>query len=196
MLKIIKNNKILSIIILLSIIVFIIGLLLPSILDNSVKAEINNNLKGYLSYIKQDKINTLSHLLDTLKSNSFLTIIIWLLGISILGLPLILILYLSKVLIIGLEIAFLFKNVMEYNILFIITYMFPKIINLLLLSLLVYYSISFSILLVRILFINKQFNLTKVMIKYLKVFIIISILMLMVTIGEHFLEAKLLKYLF
>lgn len=196
MLKIIKNNKTISILILITIIVFIIGLLLPSILDNNTKTEISNNLKEYISFIKQDKINTFNYLKDTLKSNSLLIIIIWLLGISVIGIPLILVLYLSKVLIIGLEITFLIKNIMSYNILFIIIYMIPKIVNLLLLALLVYYSISFSILLVRTLFINKQFNLTKVMIKYIRIFIIISILMLIVTLGEYFLESNLLKYLF
>ena len=193
MIKYIKKNKLITILLFLTIITFIIGLLLPSILNTQITKEITNNLNTFIYSIKKEKINYLSYFLNNTKSNLLLTIIIWLLGISIIGIPIILLLYLSKIITIGLEISFLFKNILSYNIFFIIVYILPKLINLLLIFFLVYYSLAYSILLIRILFFHKQLDISKITLRYFKLFIMITLLIIITSSFEYILHLKILK---
>lgn len=195
MIKYFKKNKTMTLLVLMTVVIFIIGLLLPSIINNNIEKEINNNLNSFIQAIKNSKLNYISLFRDMITNKLLLIVIIILLGVSVVGIPIIILLYASKVLIGGLELSFLIQNIRSYNLLFIIVYLLPKLFDLLLLGLLIYYALNFSIFMIRILFINKQINVSKITFKYIKICIIITILSIFINLSEYFLYTKVLKYL-
>ena len=195
MIKYFKKNKTMTLLVIMTVVIFIIGLLLPSIINNNIEKEINNNLNSFIQAIKNSKLNYISLFRDMITNKLLLIVIIILLGVSVVGIPIIILLYASKVLIGGLELSFLIQNIRSYNLLFIIVYLLPKLFDLLLLGLLIYYALNFSIFMIRILFINKQINVSKITFKYIKICIIITILSIFINLSEYFLYTKVLKYL-
>ena len=195
MIKYFKKNKTMTLLVLMTVVIFIIGLLLPSIINNNIEKEINNNLNSFIQAIKNSKLNYISLFRDMITNKLLLIVIIILLGVSVVGIPIIILLYASKVLIGGLELSFLIQNIRSYNLLFIIVYLLPKLFDLLLLGLLIYYALNFSIFMIRILFINKQINVSKITFKYITICIIITILSIFINLSEYFLYTKVLKYL-
>lgn len=195
MIKYFKKNKTMTLLVIMTVVIFIIGLLLPSIINNNIEKEINNNLNSFIQAIKNSKLNYISLFKDMITNKLLLIVIIILLGVSVVGIPMIILLYASKVLIGGLELSFLIQNIRSYNLLFIIVYLLPKLFELLLLGLLIYYALNFSIFMIRILFINKQINVSKITFKYIKICIIITILSIFINLSEYFLYTKVLKYL-
>lgn len=195
MIKYFKKNKTMTLLVIMTVVIFIIGLLLPSIINNNIEKEINNNLNSFIQAIKNSKLNYISLFKDMITNKLLLIVIIILLGVSVVGIPIIILLYASKVLIGGLELSFLIQNIRSYNLLFIIVYLLPKLFDLLLLGLLIYYALNFSIFMIRILFINKQINVSKITFKYIKICIIITILSIFINLSEYFLYTKVLKYL-
>ena len=195
MIKYFKKNKTMTLLVIMTVVIFIIGLLLPSIINNNIEKEINNNLNSFIQAIKNSKLNYISLFKDMITNKLLLIVIIILLGVSVVGIPIIILLYASKVLIGGLELSFLIQNIRSYNLLFIIVYLLPKLFELLLLGLLIYYALNFSIFMIRILFINKQINVSKITFKYIKICIIITILSIFINLSEYFLYIKVLKYL-
>ena len=195
MIKYFKKNKTMTLLVIMTVVIFIIGLLLPSIINNNIEKEINNNLNSFIQAIKNSKLNYISLFKDMITNKLLLIVIIILLGVSVVGIPIIILLYASKVLIGGLELSFLIQNIHSYNLLFIIVYLLPKLFDLLLLGLLIYYALNFSIFMIRILFINKQINISKITFKYIKICIIITILSIFINLSEYFLYTKVLKYL-
>ena len=192
MIKFIKKNKLFSFVLFLTITTIIIGLLLPSILDDSITKEINNNLNIYLNSIKGSKLVYHELLKSNIINNLLFILIIWLMGISIIGIPIIIFLYINKVLIYGLEIVFLIKG--NTNIIFILLYIFPKTINLFIIFILIYYALNFSIILIKTLILNKKYNLKSIMMRYLKVLIIILILIILSIFIESFIYTNIIKY--
>lgn len=192
MIKFIKKNKLFSFVLFITITTIIIGLLLPSILDDSITKEINNNLNTYIKSIKENKLIYHELLKSNIINNLLFILIIWLMGISIIGIPIIIFLYINKVLIYGLEIVFLIKG--NTNIIFILLYIFPKTINLFIIFILIYYALNFSIILIKTLILNKKYNLKFIMMRYLKVFIIILILIILSIFIESFIYTNIIKY--
>lgn len=194
MLKFIKRNKLLSILTLLTIFIFIIGILYPAVIDNNTKNIISKNINGLISTI-QNNI-TFKDFFKTLSSNYIYTIIIWILGISIFGIAIVLILYLFKVFIFGFELSSLFINLKLSNIIFIILYMLPNLLYITIYFILVLFSISYSITLFKMIFLHKNYNIRIITKKYTKVLLIALILILLLSIITTFITPKLIKIFF
>ncbi|MBR2677951.1 MAG: stage II sporulation protein M [Bacilli bacterium] len=192
--KLFKRNKLFTLIVLLTVITFIIGLLIPSMLDMNINNEISSNLKLFMNTIMNNKLNS-SYLKDLVINNSIFITIISLLGISIIGIPVIIFLYITKVMLISLELCYLIMNISKYNILVIFIYIIPKLINLLLILLLVYFAISFSIILIKVIFFNKKNNLRTYLIRYLKIIVAILFIALVNSYLEYYLFLRIIKYL-
>ena len=194
MISFLKRNKLFTSLLLITIIILLIGILLPSVIDKSIKDNISNNIIKMISDLKTNRVGVLTNFKNNLFSNYSNIIIIWLLGISIIGIPIILFLYIMKVLLLGLELTFLLINIKSYSIIFIIIYLIPIIFNILILFFLVYYSLTYSIILIRLLFLKKEYNLKLINRRYIKIFIICLILSLLSTLIEVLLLPKILIF--
>ena len=114
MIKYFKKNKTMTLLVIMTVVIFIIGLLLPSIINNNIEKEINNNLNSFIQAIKNSKLNYISLFKDMITNKLLLIVIIILLGVSVVGIPIIILLYASKVLIGGLELYKIFILIIYY----------------------------------------------------------------------------------
>jgi len=190
MLKFIKKNKTLFILILLTVIASISGSLFNAFLDTETKKEIANNINQMMSTLSQT--TDLKMIVNTFLSNFSLISLIWLLGISIIGIPIILFLYLLKVFILFFETISLISNLGLTKFLFIILYILPSLINIIIYFFLVYYSLNFSRYLIKIIFLKRDYNFKIITKRYTKIYLIVFLLMLITTLLESLLIPKIL----
>jgi len=188
-----KKNKVLLLLVLLTIIIIIIGIFIPAILPNKVNKEINLNIKNLVIQIKEKEqlSNTTPYI--TFIGNIISTLIIWSLGISIIGIPIIIFYYGLKSLYLTVEIILLLKNISQSNILFILIYSISSLIYLSILFILVYYACNYSIILIKSLFMKKEYKIKKITYNYFKILIITIILITVYSLIEIFVIPKLLR---
>lgn len=191
MLKFIKRNKLLSILTFLTILVFIIGILYPAVVDNNTKEIISKNITNLISSIENSM--TIKDFFKLLSSNYTYIILIWILGISIFGIIIVLILYLFKVFIFAFELSSLFINLKLSNIIFIILYMLPNLLYIGIYFILVLFSISYSINLFKMIFLHKNYNIRLITKKYTKVLLVTLLLIFLLSIINIFITPKLIK---
>lgn len=186
--KIWKTNKLLAILLLTIGITQLIGILIPILIPNNTKKEITNNIIIWQDNIKNQSNNNLKNTI--LKNESFI-ITIWLLGISIIGIPIILLIYLSKLLVCVLELIFLIINIKKVSLILIPFYILPKIMILLVSFILIYQSLNFSLLLTKQLFLKRNIPIKEETKKYLKIGLIIALIILLLSIIEEYLIPKI-----
>ena len=165
-----KKYLFLSIIIGVGIISGILFILFISKEDKSlVKTELNT----FFEYIKNNRINYLSALSNSIASNLTYLVIIWILGISIIGMPIIIFLLFFKGFIFGFSFSSVIANYGTKGILLSLSYQIPHNLILLVIFLLIgFYAINFSVRLFRILFLKENINLVPYFKRYNKISII------------------------
>jgi len=102
-------------------------------------------------------------------NNTMNVTIIWLLGISLIGIPLLLMILLGKIITLAIEIAFIIKSIKKIKILWAILYLIPKTCYTIIVFFMVYYAIEYSSLLIKTLFLKKEYNLKNITKQYRKV---------------------------
>lgn len=174
-------------------IVFVLGLLFGSIyvtiLSNNDKKELLNNIGIYFDSMKNisfhDKLIIFK---DCFIKNIIYVLFLWLLGISIIGFPIILIMIFYKSFLIGFSISSIFAKYKLLGLYKIIIYIFPSKIILLALSLfLAVYSINISNRLVNSCLRKKSFNFNAYMGKYFLILLISIIIVVITSLFEAFL---------
>ena len=174
-------------------IVFVLGLLFGSIyvtiLSNNDKKELLNNISIYFDSMKNisfhDKLNIFK---DCFIKNIIYVLFLWLLGISIIGFPIILIMIFYKSFLVGFSISSIFAKYKLLGLYKIIIYIFPSKIILLALSLfLAVYSINISNRLVNSCLRKKSFNFNAYMGKYFLILLISIIIVVITSLFEAFL---------
>ena len=187
------NKKLLIFLITLIIVGVILGSLFTIILSKSDKSLITDYLNTYVSNINNHKLDYISALKQGLTSNILFVLIIWLLGISVIGLPIIIFMFFSKYFIMGFTISSIITNFKIKGCLLSFIYIFPHyIINILAFLLLMVYSISLSLKIIKSLLKKKTIDFKVIMNKYYVVLIINLIVILLTTLYEVF----IVPYLF
>jgi len=194
MLKFFKKNKTLKIILILTIISFIAGILFNAMLDTASKKEITNNINNLLKNIANYSLNS-KNIIKTIINNFSLVLVIWLLGISIIGIPFILFFYLFRIFMFSFEIVSLFSNLGFNNFLFIVIYIIPSLLIICLHFILSYYSISYSIVLSKMIFLKDNYNLKTITKKYIKILLLSIFFILLISIIETLIIPKILHFL-
>ena len=194
-LKTIKNNKLLFTLILIMIIFLIIGVLYPAILSSNNKELIKSSLNQFFLSISKDKLHYLSALITSLSNNIIITLIIWLLGISIIGIPLIMLIFIFKSFILGFSISSIITVYKLRGVLFAIIYIIPLVINLMISYILCYYAISFSIMIFNYLFRKKEYNRKAIVKRYIKILIFSIIIFILSSLIEVFIIPSIFKYI-
>ena len=195
-LKVKLDKRLLIFLLILMIVGIISGSVLVCIINNSDKLIIKDYLSKFINDISTNSINyTLA-----LKSNLFnylgYIIVIWLLGMSVIGLPITLTMYFIKSFILGFSIGSIIFSYGFKGILFALIYIFPsQIIYIIVLTILMIYSISFSLRLIETLFKKKTTNFRIVMNKYLVILVIAIICGILTTLYDTYLMPFLINKL-
>lgn len=189
-----KVNKLLLILLISTIISFILGCLFISIVDNNGRSLIKESINSYFDGIFDGKTNYINGLYTILPRNIFTNIIIWLVGISIVGIIIVSCLLLFKSFLVGFSLSSIIYTYGFKGMLISIIYMISEVINLFIIFLLTYYSISFSILLFNYLFRKKDYNRRIIMKRYIKIFIICLGITILNSLISIFLIPNLLRF--
>lgn len=189
----IKTRKLLSIMTLIAIISTILGILIISILSQENKDLITTTVANFFNAIKKNQINYNDILFKSMSNNLILDIIVWLLGISIIGIPIILVILSFKSLIFSFTFTSILYTYRFKGIIYAIIYIIPHALNLFIIFVLAYYSLSFSYTLFNYLFRKKECN-RKILVKrYLKLLVLSIVLLIITALLETYLIPFLLR---
>lgn len=180
--KWIKNNKVLFILLLLSILVFILGFYFHAIQDDETKNLIKNNVVKELT-----NPNSITSILLT---NSLLLITIWILGISIIGIIVVVFLYSWKLFIFSFELCSYLVTLKINNLLGLIILFIPLIIYLFLIFLQTFYSLHYSISLFEYLILKKKKNILIITKRYIKLLLPIISINILTSLLQYYLFFK------
>lgn len=175
-----------------SILSFIIGILFYFLVSSDDKSSINsvviNNFKIKSSY------NYLLILKNNLLSNTYNIFLIWVLGISVIGIIGVLFIYFCELFSLGFTTSAMFYTYKGRGILAFLCYIFPsKIIYVILLFLITYFAIKISYKVFILCFTNDDINIKLEIKKYFKVLLFVWILVVCVSILSVFVDPIFIK---
>lgn len=191
--KIHTNKRMLVFLFTLLFMAVLFGSFFATKLSTNDLEEIKSSLDTFFSMTKQNKLNPLPAFFQSFGANMMFTIAIWILGISVIGAPLMIVLFFMKAFTLGFTIASMIKIYHLKGLLYSLIYIFPhQVINLLVFIFFTMFSMSLSITLFQALLKKKTVDFSKVMNRY--VFILaITIGILIIT---SLLEIYLMPFLF
>lgn len=176
----------------LSIVGIILGIIFFYLMSSNDQELVNRVVEA--KFKLKDSYNYLEILKKEIISNTYNTVLIWILGISIIGIVGNIIIYFLELFSIGFTISSIISIYKSKSILGIISYLFPtKIIYIVAMFILTYFSIKFSCELIETYFFNKNNDIKGKMRKYFKVLIFIWIIMIGISILNTFIDPIIIK---
>lgn len=191
----IKPKKIFLLLLGVILVFCLLGTLYIALLNQENKNLVTESLKNFFQNIQSEKINYQKNFFISTTNNVFITFFIWIIGISIIGIPFIIITLAFKSFIVGFSFSSIIYN---YGILGIpkgIIYIIPHIIGLFSTFILSYYAISFSLMLFKLLFRKQDYAKKAIMTRYIKILIFAIIFAIFSSSIETFVVPALLKLL-
>mgnify|MGYP005803210281 FL=1 len=155
--------------------------------------EIKTSLESFFTMTKQNQLQPIQAFFQTFGANISFAIAIWILGISVIGAPLMIVLFFMKAFTLGFTIASLIKIYHMKGLLYSFIYVFPhQVINLLVFTFFIMFSMSLSITLFQALIKKKTVDFSKIVNRYLFV-LVFTVVILIIT---ALLEIYLMPFLF
>lgn len=191
----IKQNKLLLLLTILTVISIIIGLLFPSLLKDNDQELIKNSITEFIKKINENKLNHLEILISSSWNNILITIILLVLGISLIGIPIIVIIHIFKCFITGFSITSILITYGPKGIITAIIYSIPNILNTLGSLLISYYAISFSITIFKCIFKKENKNWNSITKQYTKLTIFFILYSAIISILESYIIPNILYLL-
>ena len=192
--KLAEQKKIYIFLIIVMLIGLILGIIYAVILNKSDHAIVTTSLDSFFTSIKNNDIDYKSALINSLVGNISFVTFIFLLGISIIGIPLIIFSLASSAFIFGFSLSSIIYTYHFDGILKAITYLFPhQLITLLMSLFLGFYALYFGIKLFKYLFRGIDINLRSSMKRYLQVYITVLLIFVLCSFIEVFLSPALIK---
>ena len=191
----IKQNKLLLLLTILTVISIIIGLLFPSLLKDNDQELIKNSITEFIKKINENKLNHLEILISSSWNNILITIILLVLGISLIGIPIIVIIHIFKCFITGFSITSILITYGPKGIITAIIYSIPNILNTLGSLLISYYAISFSITIFKCIFKKENKNWNSITKQYTKLTIFFILYSVIISILESYVIPNVLYLL-
>lgn len=188
-----KKIKLFRLLVYISIISMILGVLYISIISKSEKTLVKNSFGIFFQNIETNQLNQIDLLINNILSNIVTTMVIWMLGISIIGVPISILYLIIKGFVFGFTISSLIYTYKIKGIIPCIIYCIPCLINFLVIFILIFYAINFSKQLYLYLFKGKDFNLKKRVKTYMRVLGISISILLVSAITSSYLVPILLK---
>ena len=177
MISFFKNNKILTILLIITFVASILGLVFYFKLDITNK----NIIKSNIDIFFKDKDIIKSFFINQSISN----ILIWILGISIFGIIIVLLLYFLKVFIFSFELCSLISSLGFKSLFSILIYYIPSTIMIIVSFFISYYSILLSIYLFKFLFLKRNYSFNYIIKKYIILFIIFVFTLIISTFIDY-----------
>ena len=188
------NKKTLLFFTILLIIGIIAGSIFMAILSETDKKLVTDYFNNYISNIENNKLNYLESIKNGLFNNLLYIIIIWILGISIIGIPIVTIMFFIKSFTLGFSIASIVFNYKLKGCLLNFINIFPhQMIYFLIYMLITTYSIIFSLKMINSIINKKNMDFKIMMNKYVKILIISVIAITIGIIIETFITPLLIK---
>lgn len=195
-LKIKINKKIFVFLFILMLMGIIAGSIFTTILNSSDKELVINHLNEFIDNINNNRLNYLFALKNNLITNISYVILIWLLGISVIGLPIIIIMFFTKCFILGFSVGAILTTFKLKGILVSLVYVFPgQVISLLFLLLLMMYSMSFTFKMIYAILKKKSIDFKLIMNKYFKILLIVLGVVILMSLYDTYLMPRLIKLL-
>lgn len=172
----------------------ICGTIFFIIINNDEKQEVIKQINNFFKSIDTNTINNGLAFKNSLYSNLIILIIIWILGMSVIGLFINIFLVYLKSFIIGFSISSIIATYGIKGIPASIIYIFPhQIINLLAISIMGIYSILFSIYIIKLIIKKNNKNNRSMIKKYMLIFIITIIMIFIASLLEAYFLPALMK---
>lgn len=187
-----KVNTFIMFIIILGI---ISGSLFLVVLKDTDRNLVIEKINTFFTNINTNNINNIEAFKNAFIENIIFVILVWILGMSIIGIIINIFMIYLKGFIIGFSLSSFFLVYKYKGLLAALIYTFPtSIINILVCLLLGVYSVLFTINLWKIIFLKeKNYNMKKFIKKYFLLLILCIILILISSLTEGFLVPSLLK---
>ena len=162
------------------------------LISNDDLALITSNIGLYFDGVKNEK--NINILFNSFFNNLSYVMTIWFLGISIIGLPIILVIFGFKMFITGFSISSIIYTYKVNGILKTIIHIFPpQFVFLVILLLITFYAVSFCIKLFKYLFLKKMINFKEVMQRYFKILLISLFVCIVLSFYEAYVSTYLLN---
>ena len=173
----------------------IIGVIFSNILNIEDEKLVYTKITTYFNNLKNDvPINYMSNLITNIKNNLITIIIIWILGLSIIGLLFNNFILFFKGFILGFTIGSIINIYLYSGIILSIVYLFPAVLfNTLLFLITTYYANIFSLKLFDIIFRKKEYKFGLLIKKYSKLLCVFMILLIISSIYETFITPFFIK---
>ena len=192
--KLREQKKIYIFLIIVMIIGMFLGIIYAIILNKSDHALVTTSLDSFFTSIKNNDIDYKSALINSLIGNISFVTFIFLLGISIIGIPIIIFSLATSSFIFGFSLSSIIYTYHLNGILKAITYLFPhQLITLLMSLFLGFYALYFGIKLFKYLFRGVDINLRSSMKRYIQVYVTVLLIFIGCSFIEVFLSPALIK---
>lgn len=175
-----------------SIISIILGIIFYFIMSSSDQETVNSVVAN--NFKISDNYNYIKILKDSILSNTYNIVLIWLLGISVVGAFASIFIYFCELFSIGFTISSIIATYKSKSIVGILVYLIPsKIVYIIVMFILTYFSIKFSYKIISICFLKNNIDLKKEMHKYFKVLLFSWIVIIGVSLLSTFVDPIFIK---
>ncbi len=189
------HKKIVIFLIGLAIVGVIMGSFFTVLLSDGDKTFVREYMQNFINGVEKGKVDILGNLIHIGIDNFFFVAAVWLLGISVIGIPIILFLYFAKAFVLGFSISSFLLTYKAKGLLYAFLYIFPhQIVNFALYILLLNYAMILSFKLIRSFLYKKTIDFKVVMKKYCFVFGFVLLCLFVTSLYEGALAFKILKF--
>lgn len=182
---ILPNHKINFFVLILFVIGFLSGAFFLTIINTDEKSIVINQITNFITNINNGTLDSISILKNNLITNLGYVLIMWILGLSIIGIVVNIFLIYMKGFILGFTLSSVVITYKIKGILFSLIYIFPnELLKILVTIILGVYSLTLSFCILRELMKKKDNNLRKIFKRYLVILGICIIIMLLSSMYE------------
>ena len=194
--KLIKyDKKIMTLLNVIAIIGIITGSIFMVVLSKSDKTTVLNSIKDFFDKLINDKFDFILTLKNTMISNLLFSFIIWVIGISVIGIIIVIFIIFYKSFTLGFTISSIIYTYSIKGSLIALLYVFPHmIINILIMLYIGSYSIKLSIILIKSILKNDNLNFKLFINNYLRVYLISITFLITTSLYESFIAPIILRY--
>ena len=172
----------------------IFGIVFSLIISKSDKLVVDDGVISFFTIIKNNDYSRGLVLKESLISNGLYLFLVWFLGISIIGIPVIVFMLFLRGFILGFSIGSIIRIYGYKGIVGGLLYLFPhNILSLVISALLSFYALSFSIRLFKFLFLHDNINFKFIMKKYIKILVICLFAFVFCSLMEVYLSPIILN---
>ena len=194
--KIVKyDKKIMTFLNVIAILGIITGSIFMVIINKSDKKDVLNSIKTFFDKLINNKFDFAETLKNTMISNLLFSFIIWVIGISVIGIIIVIFIIFYKSFALGFTISSIIYAYSIKGSLIALLYVFPHmIINILIMLYIASYSVKLSIILTKSILRKDNLNFKSFINNYLRIYLISIIFLIAISLYESFIAPVILRY--